>query len=441
MLDNFQKIRHFASRAGFGLSPQAYSGFRNLKYQEVIDQYFSRSIDLLPMPSYSDSAEIMQSQTAVLNKRKVNIGRTISVKLEWMNRMVESENPLEEKMSLFWHGHFACRILHPGLATQYLNVFRKFGLGKFRDLLLAIARNPAMIRYLNNQENRKSNPNENFTRELMELFTLGRGHYTELDVKEGARAFTGWSSNRQGEFVFRTFSHDYGLKEFMGQKGNFDGEDIIDIILSKKATAEFLAKKIVKYFISPSTDQVHVDLISDYLWNNDMHIGDTLHWMFCADWFYSKKYIGSKMKSPTELLVGLRKLLKIESMSRNATQYLMKGMGQVLFNPPNVAGWPGDIQWIDNATLTLRLSIPALLLNEQYQDYDKIATQFDLSEIEQTLLDNNDSSEDLAKIIFAHDRWKMNHLHQNILSNGASTLKDIKQKMVELLSTPEYQLC
>jgi len=264
-------------------------------------------------------------------------------------------------MSLFWHGHFACRILNSRLAAAELNILRKHGLGKFRDLVLTIARDPAMIRYLNNQQNKKKKPNENFARELMELFTIGRGQYTEQDVKEAARAFTGWSSNLQGEFVFRANQHDYGSKVFFGKSGNFDGTDIIDLILERRETAEFLTAKIYRYFVNEHLDKEIVRELAAEFYRSDYDIGRLMRTIFSSDWFYRSENIGARIKSPVELLAGMIRSLGLTLDQPLALLPVQKALGQVLFNPPNVAGWPGGKSWIDNSTLMLRLNLSTYL--------------------------------------------------------------------------------
>ena len=180
----------------------------------------------------------------------------------WLDEMINSEAQMREKMSLFWHGHFACRVLNIFFQQQLLDVIRRNAFENFGDLLRAVSKSPAMLAFLNNQQNKKQHPNENFAREVMELFTMGRGNYTETDVKESARSFTGWGFNLHGEFVERPFLHDNGTKTFLGKTGNFDGDDIIDIILEQKATAEFMTKKIYKFFVNEEPDDEKTEMLA-----------------------------------------------------------------------------------------------------------------------------------------------------------------------------------
>ena len=192
--------------------------------------------------------KLSQEEKKMLRKQSVQDLKNLN--LTWLSEMINSEAQLREKMSLFWHGHFACRVINIYFQQQLLNTIRENALDNFGDLLREVSKSPAMLAFLNNQQNKKQHPNENFAREVMELFTMGRGNYTEQDVKEGARAFTGWGFNLKGEFVNRPFLHDNGIKQFLGKTGNFDGDDIIDILLEQQQTATFIVRKIYKQFVN-----------------------------------------------------------------------------------------------------------------------------------------------------------------------------------------------
>jgi uncharacterized protein (DUF1800 family) len=282
---------------------------------------------------------------------------------EWLFKMTHTKAVLREKMVFFWHNHFATSVPFAYLMQEQNNVIRKFALGKFSDLLRAIASDPAMILYLNNQQNKKNHPNENFAREVMELFTLGIGNYTEKDIREAARAFTGWTVNAKGEFEFHPKQHDEDEKEFMGKKGNFNGEDIISILLQNKQTAVFVTEKIYKEFVNPNINKIHTKELADVFFNSDYDIQVLMRHIFSSDWFYDDVNIGSKISSPVELIVRYRKLLKIEFKEDKPLLNLQKALGQVLFFPPNVAGWKGGTSWIDSTSLLLRLSMPQFILN------------------------------------------------------------------------------
>lgn len=280
----------------------------------------------------------------------------------WQERMVHSPGQLREKMALFWHGHFACRVRRPNDALSLLNTIREKALGKFPDLLLAVSREPAMLEFLNNQQNRKQHPNENFAREVMELFTLGRGNYTETDVKEAARAFTGWGFDYEGNFKFRAREHDDGPKTFLGRTGNFGGEDVLGIILEQPAAATFLVTKMYRFFVSDAApDPGRIAPLAAAFRQSGYDVADLLERLFSAEWFYDPANVGARIKSPVELVVGLRRTLNLQIDNVGALLGYQKALGQTLFQPPNVAGWPGGRNWIDSSSLLLRLQLPAFL--------------------------------------------------------------------------------
>jgi uncharacterized protein (DUF1800 family) len=361
------KIKHLYARAGFGLSPEEWRQRREWSIDEGVDQLFAGAAaargprdgdtpDIDPQPR---SEEDRQRQRRLVARENI----------EWIQRMARpGGGDLVERMALFWHGHFACRTLNSQLAAAQLQTLRRYGLGNFRELVLAIARDVAMIRYLNNQQNRKQHPNENFARELMELFTIGRGHYGEKDVREAARAFTGWSSNIRGEFVFRSFWHDYGSKTFMGKTGRFNGEDIIDIILERQETADFITKKIYRYFVGKTPHPEIAEELSHRFYRSGYEIGPLMAYIFRSDWFYAPSHVGSKYKSPVELLAGIMRTLNLSVDPALMLLPVQQSLGQVLFSPPNVAGWPGGPSWIDNSTLTLRLGLPVYILGNEVLD-------------------------------------------------------------------------
>ena len=189
--------------------------------------------------------------------------------IQWLNTMINSEAQLREKMSLFWHGHFACRINNGFFQQELLQLIRENALGNFKDILRGVSKSAAMIQFLNNQQNKKQHPNENFAREVMELFTMGRGNYSENDIKEAARAFTGWGFNIKGEFIFRVNQHDDGSKTVLNKTGNFDGDDIINLLLEQKQTAKFITKKIYKYFVNDTIDEAKAEWLSNRFYKNN----------------------------------------------------------------------------------------------------------------------------------------------------------------------------
>ncbi|MDX1940907.1 MAG: DUF1800 domain-containing protein [Saprospiraceae bacterium] len=362
------KIKHLYWRAGFGLSPKEWQERQNWSIKQAVDALFleAKKIESIPVPGRDldlgalrqmdkkEAAELLKKERQVVAQQNI----------AWVQRMANpNESSLLERMSFFWHGHFACQSKSGILAVTQLNTIREHALGNFRDLVLAIAKDPSMIRFLNNQQNRKDSPNENFARELMELFTIGRGHYTEQDIKEAARAFTGWSSTVAGEFIFRERQHDFGQKTFMGKKGNFNGDDIIDIILEKRETAGFITRKIYRHFVNEEVNEQIVKDLANQFYKSNYDISKLMRGIFESEWFYADENMGTKIKSPVELVAGIMRTLNVQFSNDQAILFTQKALGQMLFNPPNVAGWPGGKSWIDNATLMFRLNLVPGIIN------------------------------------------------------------------------------
>jgi uncharacterized protein (DUF1800 family) len=276
--------------------------------------------------------------------------------------MMHTNFPLVEKTALFWHGHFATHIDNPYYDQQILNIFRKQGLGHFGELLKSVSTCPAMLLYLNNQQNRKMHPNENFAREVLELFTLGRGNYTETDIWEAARAFTGWGIDEDGNFKFRENQHDSDLKTFFGTTDNYDGFRILDRILEQPQTSIFITTKIYRFFVSDTyVNNKHIDYLAKEFYNSGYNITHLLKTIFRSDWFYDDDLAGEKIKSPIELLIGYQRTIPLDFNNDQMLIRLQKAMGQYLFNPPNVAGWSGGKSWINTSSLLFRMRLPEAL--------------------------------------------------------------------------------
>lgn len=294
-------------------------------------------------------------------RQKKNREGVRNLNMYWMAEMVNSSAQLREKIAFFFHGHFACRNLNVFYQQGLIDVIRRNALGNFGTMLKEVSKSAAMLNFLNNQQNKKDHPNENFAREVMELFTLGRGNYTEHDVKEAARAFTGWGANVQGEFQFRKIQHDYGSKTVLGKTGNFDGEEVLDILLDKRETAYYVTYKLYKFLVNETPDKEKITWLAERFYNNNYEIAGLLEDIFTSDWFYNEKNIGSLIKSPVELLTGIQRMLPMKLENEEALMVLQRILGQLLFYPPNVAGWPGGKAWIDSSSLMMRMRIPKLI--------------------------------------------------------------------------------
>lgn len=286
----------------------------------------------------------------------------LAVKTWWMQEMVQSPTPLQERMTLFWHNHFATshqKVRTPQTLWRQHLLLRGQALGNFRRLLHGIAKDPAMLLYLDGANSRKDAPNENFAREVMELFTLGEatqgGHYTEQDIKEAARAFTGWTVNREDDsFRLRPAIHDAGNKTLLGHTGSFDGDAVLDILLAQPVAAHFIVGKLWKEFVSPTPDNAEVERIARNFRASDYDIGTVLNDLLLTDAFWADSNRGSLIKSPVELIVGT--LRQFDFRYSDITPFVIKAaqLGQNLLAPPNVKGWPGQNDWINATTLLER---------------------------------------------------------------------------------------
>lgn len=459
-----QKIKHLYWRTGFGLTPTDWEQRRNWPIQRAVDEVFTeakkdRTIAEAIAEAQRDLPSFSEMMAMAKDDRRQSARKlTIASKADWLQMMAGGiGSSFKHRMMVFWHGHFACRIVQPKLALQQMDVLEQHALGNFRDLVLGIARDPAMIRYLNNQQNRKQRPNENFARELMELFTIGRGHYTETDVKEAARAFTGWSSSPQGEYVFRNFQHDFGQKSFLGKTGNFDGEEIIDILLEQKQTAVFITRKIYRHFVNDQVDEARVTDLAEQFYRSNYDIGKLMYRIFSSDWFYDDRHMGTQIKSPVVLMAGLLRSLPTEFKSPNTLMMLMRALGQIIYNPPNVAGWPGGKNWIDNSTLLLRLNLPVYLLQSaeiglktkdepeaasRADRLKKLDVSTDIMLMKQWLGKDAalPSARKLAEYLIVRPVQLPVPLERE-LGRQANTEKALPMILVGVMSLPEYQLC
>ena len=390
---NYELAGHLLERAGFGGTPEEIRELAALGPEAAVDrivdyEYIDSSglerfddsglwdpgMDPFP-PSRAETVRIARTQGSALgvdvlpegsSRRlqpvvdkffyglRANVLETKRLALWWADRMMRTPRPLEEKMTLFWHGHFATseskvrdyRMLH-----AQNRMFRERATGNFRDLLMGIMRDPAMLVYLDNGQNVKDHPNENFGRELLELFTMGVGNYTEHDIREAARAFTGWT-NDVLEFRFEGKDHDDGTKRFLGQAGNFGGEEIVDIILSQPVTAQFIASKLYRFLVRENPSKSTRAKLGTLLQNARYELKPLLKAILLSRDFYSPPSVATKIKSPVQLFVSTYRKLGLAKVPTVPDFNLLTGpLGQSLFYPPNVAGWSGGRTWITPATL------------------------------------------------------------------------------------------
>lgn len=372
------KAAHLLNRAGFGGRPDEIDRVSRLGMDAAVDELldYDRIAENVAPPDFAslrtlwDTVARLRQQNAPQRQRfeaLVIAQRGDNQKLQevrewWVTRMIQTRRPLQERMVLFWHGHLVSGRPDARLAENLFaqnELFRRMALGNFKELIVAISKDPAMLEYLDNESNRRGRPNENYARELLELFTMGIGNYTEQDIKEAARAFTGWT-RRAYDFYFDARQHDDGPKTFLGRTGNLDGGDIVNTIFEHPATARFLPRRLFEFFAYLRPDESLVEELADLFRRSRFTVAPLMRTILTSQVFYSERAMRSQVKSPAQLVVGTARLLDVATSSQQLRA--MDLMGQALFYPPNVGGWPRGESWITTATLFFRYNYSNLLL-------------------------------------------------------------------------------
>jgi len=376
---NRRLAAHLLRRAGFGGTPADVARFAAMSPGAAVDALIAfPSSSALPPPQLqtppvapvgifgpaagmaTDDATVQARKAFQMENNRVRRENLIALQTWWLERMIATPAPLQEKMTLFWHGHFTSSP-EKGTTEQELfmqnQLFREYALGNVRDLTQHVSQDPAMLRYLDNNVNAAAHPNENYARELMELFTLGIGNYTETDVRESARAFTGWTFRRNpdgtGYFFDNVRQHDDGKKTFLGQTGNFTGSDIVAIIFRQPAAAQFFATKLLSFFVYMDPEPQLVDQVAALLRRSDFELRPVMATLLRSNVFFSDRAYRALVKSPVEFVVGTHQLFGIAKVAPVELGALRQ-MGQVLFYPPNVKGWDGGAAWLNSQTVLTR---------------------------------------------------------------------------------------
>ena len=391
---NYDFAAHLLERAGFGGTPEEIEALARLSPAEAVRRlvYFQNIENVLPPFDHSGihdpGLESFPESRPAVTKMAKEKGEALGIKVKaggdrplqpivnkfffwlrasvletqrvaywWGNRMLATRRPLEEKMALFWHGHFAvneAKVRDYRKTLGQLELFHKYGTGNFRDLLVAVAQDPAMLSFLDAGVNVKGSANENFAREIMELFTMGVGNYSEKDVREAARAFTGWNYVDL-KFVVNKDQHDDSQKTFLGATGNFDGVDVIDIILKQPATSRFIAGKIYRHFVRQELTSEVQDNLGTMLRASNYNVAPLLETIFLSRDFYSSASVGTQIKSPVQLAISTYKKLGLTEVPGVPDFNIATGtLGQRLFAPPTVAGWSGGRSWMTPGLLLER---------------------------------------------------------------------------------------
>jgi uncharacterized protein (DUF1800 family) len=493
---DYWKALHLLNRAGFGGTPESIRALANLGLSKAVDSLVD--FDRLPEPIVSRrppgpdgqwDSSIMRPPTAeeqavATAARRANDEETLArlqrergmrevrdreqlkeLREWWMTRFLETNRPLEEKLTLFWHGHFATgyRTIEDSFhMAQQNELFRANAAGNFRKLVEAIVRDPAMIKYLDNDENRRQRPNENLARELMELFVLGEGNgYTEQDIKEGARALTGYTFI-DDSFVYREAEHDSDLKVLFGKRGRWDGSDFVRFMFERPGASEFLCLKLTRFFVtdlpgSPSVNvREFVTALARLFRDSRFEIKPVLRAIFNSEFFYAPTNAASVIKSPIQLTVQAIRSLKAPVRSVEALTAATDLMGQALFQPPNVKGWEGGRSWINTATLFVRQNFLVYLLTGRRPTQSDWATTSDSCDLTHLLADlrqGSDPGEDLgaestARFLLRFTLASKPHpdriatLVRFLESTSSAPENDrLLGAMTLVTAMPEYQLC
>lgn len=365
---------HLYRRAGFGVpAERTFPGSEAWERLELaVEQGPQNCIDQLL--AGADAPAGFYAMLDDMGTRFASINKLEMLQGWWFYRMVNTPHPLQERLTLFWHNHFAtsaAKVTSLPLMLRQNQLLRKHALGSFRHMLLEMGRDPAMLLWLDSNSNVKGHPNENYAREVMELFSLGVGNYTEKDIQEAARAFTGWKTEN-GEFAFDESQHDDGPKTILGETGNFDGDDVVRIVLQQDVAARFLVRKLYREFISEAAEPSDelLEPLAAQLRESDYDIAACVGTMLRSRAFFSEHAYRQRIKSPVEYLMGLLAVFDAQ-ISLNSLAQASESLGQSLFHPPNVKGWDGGQSWLNTATLMERHNLAWRLVGGQDTIFQK----------------------------------------------------------------------
>ena len=458
---------HLLNRAGFGGTPSDIEALVRMGPEKAVAFFIQADddSDLFPRPELfmpaqrlaykqREKAATTEEQRQELKKEmlKADNFSMLELRLWWLNRMRYTAAPLQEKATLFWHGHFATsdqKVKDSYHMWQQNDTLRRYALGKFPDMLKAISRDPAMIRWLDLGQSRKDHPNENFAREVMELFSLGEGHYTEKDIQESARAFTGYGINYStGQFHFQERDFDPGAKTFFEKTGNFTGDDIIDAIVAQPQCARFIGKKLWVFFVAENPPEETLTAIAELLLSNGYDIGATLQKIFRSSAFYSPHIVHHQIKSPVQWIMQTTKMLEIPLPDSKVLENSFSTLGQVVFAPPNVKGWDGGRSWISASSLLYRYNLAAYLLSGKARILGGGNTKIAVIPLETIapMSVRGSSDELLDKVAFRVFNYPLppkdratylTYLEKYPTPYSDNVVRDLMQIM---MSTPDYQL-
>jgi hypothetical protein len=379
---NTNTAAHLMNRAGFGGSPQDIENLRLMGLDHAVSWFvdYEKINDPTPPPDWAhpDSNFLVQ-RDAIRNAADEDTRRILQqaqnqeentqiadLRYWWLRRMAMGPRPFLEKMTLFWHGHFATsfeKVRTPYFLWVQNETLRQYATSRFNQLLVAVSEDPAMLRYLDGAYSNKHHPNENFAREVMELFTLGEGHYTEHDIQEAARAYTGWGLDTDKvHYQYHPGNHDDGPKTIFGQTGNYNGEDVLNMICAQPQCAKFISEKIWRFFVQDQPPQPIVDALAANFQKSGMDIKQLMRTVFRSKEFYAPEVVRAQIKSPVQWLIAATHQLQSPLPPQPMSLGILLLLGQELFQPPNVKGWDGGIAWITTNNLLNRYNFAAALV-------------------------------------------------------------------------------
>lgn len=482
---DYAKAAHLLNRAGFGGTPDEIQKLVSLGHEGAVSHLidYEKIPDPTADPDWAHpdpgkaerrraarNATPERRQELQKQERQMENQRILELRGWWLRRMAKGPRPFQEKMTLFWHGHFATSFekVHDSYYMWRQNeLFRRLATGNWLELLTEAGKDPAMLVWLDQAQSRKEHPNENYAREVMELFSLGQGHYTEKDITEAARALTGWSLEPNAQkFIYRPFFHDNGEKTILGKTGNMDGDDFIHQIIAQPQSAIFITGKIWNFFAGEMpSPELNSDL-ADFFRQSGNNIKPLMRVIFSLEDFYSPQVVRNEVKSPVQWLVGSCRMLQCELPPPLISTNLLRGLGQDLFAPPNVKGWDGGLAWITTNNLLARYNQAALLAEGDMSVTETLATGPNknparVKQIQRRMRNMRVGGVDVQKILTEQERSDKEaliaalekRLLQGNLSqkqevalrdylNGQATLDDsnIRDAIRLVMCTPEYQV-
>lgn len=423
-----QLAAHLHRRAGFGGTIKEIEVAEKLGPAESVEQIFDQTND-----------QDIESEMALAGRLVTGGSDASSLAAWWLLRMIKTPCPFLEKVTFFWHGHFATgaeKVMDARAMLRQNQLLRKHALGKFEPFVKDISSDVAMLIYLDSEENRRTRPNENYARELMELFCLGTGNYSERDIKEVARCFTGWEV-RRSKFSFNEHHHDKKTKSFFGVNGNFDGNDAVEIILKQPAAAHFIASKLIRYFVfdDQPISKALAEPIAETLRETEFNIPSAIKQILASNLFFSQHSVARKIKSPVELAVGFLRFFEGSTNISQLGQRLAE-LGQRPLYPPNVKGWPGGRSWINASTILARANlIEGILANDK--------TKFQAGSLNGWANNHSshevgDSTEWINEFLLAIPlTGETNRSFEKICTSAKG---DVAKMLVALAALPEFQL-